>query len=162
MLMSVVFSVFLLTACGEDPQLVQFEKDMEVFCAKLSNLDTQINNIDPTADNATELLLDNLDELDRAFKTLADMDFPEKFDYLESIADESSQFMTTAVENYHLAYGNDSYDEYEANYARANYERANKRVKIILSFLHGETPEDVNYTYATDNAGQNEASKASD
>lgn len=162
MLMSVLFSALFLNACGEDPQLVQFEKDMDVFCSRLSNIDTQINSIDAKSDNATKLLLDNLDELDRAFETLADMDFPEKFDYLETIADESSQFMSTAVENYHLAYNSGSYDEDKAFYAKANYERANKRLKIILSFLHGEKPEDVNYTYTNEEDGQSVTSQTSD
>lgn len=138
------FSVVLLTACGEDPELTQFRKNIEDFCAKLSEIHVAINSIDATKDTAVDELLDNLDELDLLFQAFAKLDFPEEFDNLEPIADESSQYMTTAVENFHLAYSNDSYNEYTAEYAQQNYARAYKRVQIILSFLHGETPEDVN------------------
>lgn len=138
------FSVVLLTACGEDPELTQFRKNIEDFCTKLSEIHVAINSIDATKDTAIDELLDNLDELDLLFQAFAKLDFPEEFDNLEPIADESSQYMTTAVENFHLAYSNDSYNEYTAEYAQQNYARAYKRVQIILSFLHGETPEDVN------------------
>ncbi len=138
------FSVVLLTACGEDPELTQFRKNIEDFCTKLSEIHVAINSIDATKDTAVDELLDNLDELDLLFQAFAKLDFPEEFDNLEPIADESSQYMTTAVENFHLAYSNDSYNEYTAEYAQQNYARAYKRVQIILSFLHGETPEDVN------------------
>ena len=54
--------------------------------------------------------------------------------------------MTTAVKSFHDAYGNGSYNENTAEYAQGNYNRAYKRIQIIISFLHGETPEDVDLT----------------
>ena len=82
LLLTVISCIFLLTACGEDPQLLQFEKDMNVICDKLANIDKQINSIDPKAENSTALLINNLNELNSVLKNMADMDFPEKFDYL--------------------------------------------------------------------------------
>lgn len=143
-LLATFFSVMLLTACGEDPELTKFRKNVDDFCDKLSQIHIAINSIDATKDSAVDELLDNLDELDLVFQAFAKLDFPEEFDNLEPIADESSQYMTTAVENFHLAYSNDSYNEYTAEYAQQNYARAYKRIQIIISFLHGETPDDVN------------------
>lgn len=143
-ILATFFSVILLTACGEDPELTKFKKNVDDFCTKLSDIHTAINSIDATKDNAVDELLGNLDELDLVFQSFAKLDFPEEFDNLEPIADESSQYMTTAVENFHLAYSNDSYNEYTAEYAQKNYERAYKRIQIIIAFLHGETPDDVN------------------
>lgn len=143
-LLATFFSVILLTACGEDPELTKFRKSVDDFCTKLADIHIAINSIDATKDTAVDELLDNLDELDLLFKNFAKLDFPEKFDNLEPIAAESSQYMTTAVENFHLAYSNDSYNEYTAEYAQQNYVRAYKRIQIIISFLHGETPDDVN------------------
>ena len=62
--------------------------------------------------------------------------------------------MTTACQNYHKAYGNYSYNEYVADYAKENYSRAYKRVQIILSFLHGETPDNVDLTMDDENADE--------
>lgn len=143
-LLATFFSVILLTACGEDPELTQFRNNIDAFCTKLSEIHIAINSIDATKDTAVDELLDNLDELDLVFQAFAKLDFPQEFDNLEPIADESSQYMTTAVEYFHLAYSNDSYNEYTAEYAQQNYARACKRIQIIISFLHGETPDDVN------------------
>lgn len=144
MLIAVLFAAALFTACGEDPELAQFRKNVDDFCDKISAIDSGMNNIDAEADGAVSEFLGYLDELDLIFQSFAELDFPEEFDYLEATADEASQYMTTAVESYHEAYSNGSYNEYTAEYAYGNYSRAYKRIQIIISFLHGETPDDVN------------------
>lgn len=145
-LLAAGLSCLLLTACGEDPVMAQFQQDMDAFCTKISEIDTSINSIDAQAQNAPAELLSYLDELDQAFEEFSNLDFPEEFDYLEEIADESSDYMTEAVASYHAAYEGDSYDEYTAAYARQCYSRAYKRVQIIIAFLHGETPDDADLT----------------
>lgn len=136
----------MLTACGEDPVLVQFRKDMDNLCTKISEIDTAINSIDATADNAVSDLLDCLDELNIVFQAFARLDFPEEFDYLESLADESGQFMSEAVKNYHSAYSNGSYNASVAEYAKQYYIKAYKRIQIIITCLHGEVPDDADLT----------------
>ena len=147
-----LLSALLLTGCGEDPALTQFRKSMDDFCTKVSEIDTSINNIDAQSDGAADELLSYLDELDLVFQSFARLDFPEEFDYLENLAQESSQYMTEAVSSYHNAYSNGSYNEYMADYAGENYARAYKRIQIILAFLHGEQPEDEDLTieYSSD------------
>ena len=130
-----------LTACGKDPKLAQFRNSIDEFCTKVSEIDNSINAIDAQSENASSELLSDLDELDLVFQSFAELDFPEKFDYLEELADESSQYMTEAVSSYHDAYADNSYDETTAAYAKENYSRAYKRVQIIITFLHGETPD---------------------
>lgn len=132
-----------LTACGEDPELTQFRNSIESFCTEISQIDTAINSIDASSESAVLELLSCLDDLDEAFQEFAELDFPEEFDYLEEIADQAGDYMSTAVSNYHDAYSDDSYNEYTAAYASENYSRAYKRVQIIITFLHGETPADV-------------------
>lgn len=144
MLIAAFFAAAFLTACGEDSELTQFRKNVDDFCDKISEIDSDMNNIDAEADGAVSEFLGYLDELDLVFQSFAKLDFPEEFDYLEATADEASQYMTTAVESYHEAYSNGSYNEYTAEYAYGNYSRAYKRIQIIISFLHGETPDDVN------------------
>lgn len=141
-----IFTGLLLSACGENTALTQFRKSMDDFCTKISEIDTSINNIDAEADNASEELLAYLDDLDIVFQSFARLDFPEEFDYLENLADESSEYMTEAVKSYHDAFGVNSYNESTAEYARQNYSRAYKRVQIIISFLHGEEPQDPDLT----------------
>lgn len=143
--------MIVLTACGEDPALTQFRKSMDDFCTKISEIDTSINGIDAQSENAKIELLGYLDDLDAAFQTFAGLDFPDEFNYLEDLARESSEYMTEAVKSYHDAYGDDSYDEAIAEYAKQNYSRAYKRVQIIISFLHGEEPTDADLTIEYNN-----------
>ena len=145
-LLAAGLSSILLAGCGEDPAAAQFQQSMDAFCTKISEIDTSINSIDAQSDNAPSELLSYLDQLDAAFQTFGSLDFPEDFNYLEEIADESSAYMTEAVANYHTAYGGGSYDEYTAAYAKQCYSRAYKRVQIIITFLHGETPDDADLT----------------
>ncbi len=150
MFFSTVFFIFALTACGEDPELAQFRKSMDDFCIKISEIDTDINSIDADSDEAVNELLSYLDELDLVFQSFARLNFPEEFDYLEAIADQSSQNMTEAVANYHDAYSNGSYNEYIAENAGIYYSRAYRRVQVIISFLHGEVPDDVDLSIEYD------------
>ena len=143
LLITVILATTMLTACGEDPELARFRKNIDEFCNKIAEIDNDMNSMDAEADNAVTEFLGYLDDLDLVFQSFAKLDFPEEFDYLEATADEASQYMTTAVESYHDAYSNGSYNEYTAAYAYENYSRAYKRIQIIISFLHGETPDDV-------------------
>lgn len=151
MLFTAVLATIMLSACGTDPELAQFHKSIDDFCTKVSEIDTSINSIDPDSDQAVDELLANLDELDIVFQSFAKLDFPEEFDYLEDTAREASEYMTIAVESYHEAYSNHSYNEYTAEYAKGNYSRAYKRIQIIISFLHGETPDDVDLAMEDEN-----------
>lgn len=141
-----LLSAFLLTACTEDSELSAFRTEIDDFCTSISEMDTAINNIDATSEDAVEELLGYLDDLDAEFKDFAALDFPEEFDYLESVADEASEYMSEAAESYRSAYAGDGYSEATADYAKENLSRAYKRVQIIITFLHGEQPEDVQIT----------------
>lgn len=141
-ILAAFLSAAILAGCGEDPVLSQFRQDMDAFCTKISEIDTSINGIDAESEYAISELLGYLDDLDLIFQDFAELDFPEEFDYLENLADESSQYMTEAVQSFHRAYSNGSYNEYTADYAKQNYSRAYKRIQIIISFLHGEEPDD--------------------
>lgn len=146
LLAAALTAALVLAACGEDPAMTQFRNDMDEFCTRISQIDNSINGIDAQSEDAISQLLAYLDDLDLIFRDFAELDFPEEFDYLEELADESSRYMTEAVKNYHEAYSNGSYNEYTAEYARQNYSRAYKRIQIIITFLHGEEPSDADLT----------------
>lgn len=131
-----------LTACGTDPEITQFKREVDTFCASVAELHEAINEIDAQSDDAAALALAYLDQLDRQFQDFAELDFPEEYDYLESLADEAGDYMKEAVSSYHAAYEGAAYNEDTAAYARENSARALKRVQIILSILRGEDPAD--------------------
>lgn len=145
-----VFAFVFLTGCGEDPKLAKFQKDIDSFCSEVAAIDANINAIDAQSETATEQLLGYLDQLDQSFQVLANISVPEEYSYIEELADDASSYMTTAVESYHEAFSNNSYNEYTADYARQNYERAYKRVTIILQLLRGEEITDEDVTFETE------------
>ena len=75
-----LLTALTLTACGKDPALTQFKEEIDSFCTKISDIDTEINNVDATSENATDELLGYLDQLDSAFQDFAALDFPTEFD----------------------------------------------------------------------------------
>lgn len=146
LLTAALITTSMLTACGQDPAITEFKNEIDSFCTTISEIDTSINNIDAESENATSELLRYLDDLDTSFQDFAALDFPEEFDYLESLADESGSYMAEAVKSYHEVYSAESYNESTAKYAKENYSRAYKRIQIIITFLHGEEPQDVDLT----------------
>ena len=137
-----LLTAMALTACGKDPKLTQFKGEIDAFCTEISDIDTAINNVDAESDTATDELLGYLDQLDTSFQNFAELDFPTEFDYLESLADEASAYMTQAVESYHEAYSNGGYNQLTADYAKENYYRCddkpeskNQKGKMTVSEL---------------------------
>ncbi len=130
-----------LTACGEDPELTKFKKELDNFCSQIEEIDAGMNNIDATSETAKEDLLDYLDRADDNFRKLANLSVPEEFAYIEELADKASEDMTQAVTLYHDAFSNNSFNEYTFDYASEYYKRAFKRLTYIITLLHGDVPE---------------------
>lgn len=153
-LLCILFLLPILSGCKKDEELSVFKEQVEDFCDSISNIDTEINAIDPNSDTAIDDLLGYLDELELTFQQFAAISFPEQFSYLQQLAQESSEYMDDAVASYHEAYSNNSYNEYTADYAQEYYSRAYKRIQIIITFLHGEEPDDPDLTieYSSDEA----------
>lgn len=142
LLLSALLLCLLLTGCGENPEISNFIEAIDSFCNEVAAIDAGINQIDAQSELAKDELLTYLDQLDRIFQNFAALPVPADYSYMEELADEASSYMTTAVSAYHEAFGASSYNEYTADYARQNYERAYKRVTVILKLLHGEDISD--------------------
>ncbi len=143
---------FSLTGCGEDQELTKFKKEMDEFCAEVAEIDNGINSINSESETAREDLLQYLDKLDDSFKKLSNFAIPDEFSYIEDLADDASEYMSEAVSLYHDAFGEHSFNEYTAEYAKEYYERAYVRLTYIITFLHGETPDDEKVTILESNS----------
>ncbi len=143
-----LLTIFMI-GCGADPEKSKFEKDVADFYEEIKEIDIEINNIDATNEDAPALLLGYLDRLEQSFIVFAQIDAPSDYDYIESLADEAAEYMGIAVSSYHEAFSNDSYDASTADYAHQNYERACKRINIILQLLQGKEITDSDVTIET-------------
>ena len=133
------------TGCVRNTEeIVVFQNKLNTVVLKMENLDNELNAIDPTASDAVENALDTLAELNTAFKELADIQVTdEKHLYITDLADEGADYMAHAYELFKKAYTQDSFDEDNAALAYQYLERATKRVRVIVTMLHGKIPEGV-------------------
>lgn len=124
----------------------RFHQEINDFCDQIKEIDQSINSIsnitmdESGLNTATETLMQNLDILKDEFIKFSNLDFPEEYDYLEQIADESADYMNEAVKAYHKAY-EEKYTSSMEEYAQENYKRAYKRLQIIIDILNGKEPD---------------------
>lgn len=142
-------AVLCLSGCSEtntEKELADFSSSISAFTTVIKNVNEQINEIDTSSEDASEQLLEILDELDTEFQELAELAVPEQYKSIESLADEASTNMTNAVSYYHTAYEAENFSEQDAEIAYEYYTRAMTRVQYIGYILVGEIPEGENIT----------------
>lgn len=145
-----LFLIFLLTACGEDEKLAAYQEDMNTFFERAAQYNENMNAIDRNSDTAIIELLGYLDALAEDIEWMAELEVPEQFSAVESLADEADENMKEAMTLFHAAYDGD-YDEASAQAALEYYDRVNIRIQYIIVILHGEIPEGEGVTYTEEN-----------
>ena len=145
-----------LTGCGEDEKLTAYQEDMNTFFEHIAEIDDGMNAIaiDASADDVTkrDRLLSYLDQLQAEITWMAELETPDQFSAVDSLADEADDNMKQAVALYHNAYEAEVFDEATAQAAREYYDRANLRIQYIIMILHGEIPEGEGITYMEENS----------
>lgn len=144
LLLSILITL-TLSACSQNTtQIVAFQNELYSTVTKIETLHKELNNLDVTESNAASNALNQLSKLNDAFKDLAEIDIAdEEFAYLADLAEEGSEYMSQAYKLFHEAYGNDNFDEENADLAYKYLERATTRIRVIVSMLHGEVPDGV-------------------
>lgn len=139
-----ILITFLLTACGKksDDALETYCSQMTAFYDRVAEIDEGINAIDPDRNTAADDLLKELDELNDLFSEMAEYEVPEEFSAMGDLPQEAAEYMDKAVTSYHNAYDGE-YDEAAEYLAGEYYERANIRIRYMLSILHGENEAEI-------------------
>lgn len=131
----------LLAACGKDKELEKYSAEVEQFNDRVSTIVASMNEIDTSSETAQEDLLSCLDSMEQEFKHFAELEVPDKFQNVESLADEATSYMTEAVRLYHEVFEAEGVLEEKADAANENYNRAMKRISYISTLLMGDVPE---------------------
>ncbi len=129
-----------LVACSSSNDLSAYEDSMSSYASQIQLIHTNIESLDVNSDGATDLALSYLDELNQVFLDMADLEVPEEFISIESLADEAASCMTESVNAYHTLFTTTPYDEYSALLAEENYNRAMTRQYYIGEILQGKVP----------------------
>ncbi len=134
-----------LTACGKDTeQILVFQNELNTVVLKIEALDDELNAIDAMSPDAAKTALESLSHLKDAFDELAEVKVTdEEHAYITDLAVEGAEYMAQAYELYEKAYGQEAFDEGNADLAYQYLERATKRIRVIVTMLHGEIPEGV-------------------
>lgn len=138
--------ILTLTGCNskDSENILSFQNELNSVLAEIEYIHVKINSIDTTSADASDDALDYLSELNDAFADLAKINVTDDDHlYIKDLASEGADYMSQAYELYQKAYGNDTFDENNADLAYKYLERATKRVRVIISMLHGEVPDDV-------------------
>ncbi len=124
---------------------------MNTFFERAGEYNDKMNAIDPESDTAVIELLGYLDAFAEDIQWMAELEVPEQFSAVESLADEADENMKEAVALFHAAYDGESYDEGSEQAALEYYDRTNIRIQYIITILHGEIPEGEGVTYTEEN-----------
>lgn len=146
LVLSLLCALFM-TGCGEDEALDAYQADMETFFAHVAEFDENMNAIDVSQEDYVAQLLEYLDALDAEVAWMAEIEVPEQFSVVDSLADEASENMRQAVSYFHMAYEGEEFSPNYEEAAREYYKRANIRIQYIIMLLHGEIPEGEGITY---------------
>ena len=152
MILTTLLFAFLLTACGENEELTAYQEDMNTFFERASEYNDKMNAIDRESDTAVIELLGYLDAFAEDIQWMAELEVPEQFSAVESLADEADENMKEAVALFHTAYDGETYDEGSEQAALEYYNRTNIRIQYIITILHGEIPEGEGVTYTEENS----------
>ena len=147
MILVTLLFAFLLTACGENEELTAYQEDMNTFFERAAEYNDKMNAIDRESDTAVIELLGYLDAFAEVIQWMAELEVPEQFSAVESLADEADENMKEAVALFHTAYDGEAYDEGSEQAALEYYSRTNIRIQYIITILHGEIPEGEGVTY---------------
>lgn len=138
----VITTILSLTGCGKvsdaERDLANFSTSMSEFSAKMKTSNEKINSLDSSNPESVKELLNILDDMDTDFRNIADIDAPYQYDGIEQLASEASTYMSQAVENYHIAYESEEFDDYAASEAFQYYKWAMTRVEYIGYIISGD------------------------
>jgi len=133
--------VMILTACGNS-SLTTFQYNMNEFLKDITKVDNQMNKIDPDSEDAVSEMLECMNAMNKTFEELANIKVPTEFLSIETLADEASEYMDMALDNYSEAFSNPaSYDASKGKLASEYLKRALKRKEYIAIILQGDVPE---------------------
>lgn len=144
-LLTVTLLSFCLTGCGSK-ELDTYKEDVTTFIDNVTVLNDNINSIDVTSETRVTDFLSYMDELSAEFTRFAELEVPEQFASIETLADDAGTYMSEAVALYHQAFEAEVLDTTILDIASQNYQRANKRIDYIATILQGELPDDESVT----------------
>lgn len=138
---SMILSMLFFTGCGEREELTVFQEEINSFYEEVSVIESNMQNIDESSEDAVSTLLVYLEQMAVQFQQLSELQIPAEFISIEDLADDAFEYMSEAVRLYGEAYEEDYVSDPLIQAASENYASAMKRINYIALLLQGEIPE---------------------
>lgn len=122
----------------EEIKLADFSASMSKFSDYINSADEKLNNLDSSSPESVTQMLEILDDMNAEFEKFANIEVPDQYEGIESLADEASQHMNDAVNAFHSVYEAEEFNEYEAAVALQRYTWAMTRIEYIGYILSGD------------------------
>ncbi|MCD8380659.1 MAG: hypothetical protein LUC95_10175 [Lachnospiraceae bacterium] len=136
-------------ATADTVKIASFEAQISTIIDSIEEINDDMNAVDTDSGSADVKMLAYMKDLSAAIDKLAALEVPSSdYQYVNDLALEAQEYMSEALTLYSqiLSTGAE-YDPDVAETAFAYYEKACRRVSVIVSLLHGNTPSDVEITY---------------
>ncbi len=138
LMLCLIFLASLTAGCGKkDEALETFQSDIADFTSAIRELDTDINSINPSSDDAVSELLSYYDSMSEEFAKLASIEVPEDYSTIARLSEKANEYMTKAVSYYHAAFGNEPLDQDILNTASTYYAKSFEFIGYIGQVLMG-------------------------
>ncbi len=124
--------VFSLCACKHAKiTKEEYAAKADEFYAKIVEIGTEIDTINPTDVGSSEHLLSALDKLNAEVKTFSELNPPSELKDAKERAESASKLMNEAVTDFHTALGGETVDQNALDTARFNYGNAIIEIKNV-------------------------------
>ncbi|MCD7752111.1 MAG: hypothetical protein LUI10_10305 [Lachnospiraceae bacterium] len=136
-------------ATADSVKVASFEAQISTIVDSIEEINDNMNAVDTESSSADKEILAYMKDLSAAIDKLAAVEVPSNdYQYVNDLALEAQEYMAEALTLYTQIFSTGAeYDPDVAETAFAYYEKACRRVSVIVSLLHGNTPSDVEITY---------------
>ncbi|MCD8067815.1 MAG: hypothetical protein LUE87_02765 [Lachnospiraceae bacterium] len=146
-----ILCVFVLSGCAtsNSVKIASFEAQISTIIDSIEEINENMNAIDPDSDSAGTQMLKYMKELSSAIDNLAAIEVPSgEYQYVNDLAVEAQEYISEAITLYsQILSSGAEYAPDIADEAWQYYQKACRRISVIVSLLHGNTPSDVEISY---------------
>ncbi|MCD8130196.1 MAG: hypothetical protein LUE16_02780 [Lachnospiraceae bacterium] len=146
-----ILCVFVFSGCATSSsvKIASFEAQIGTIIDSIEEINENMNAIDADSDSAGTQMLKYMKELSTAIDNLAAIEVPSgEYQYVNDLAVEAQEYIGEAITLYsQILSSGAEYDPDIADEAYQYYQKACRRISVIVSLLHGNTPSDVEISY---------------
>lgn len=141
---ALILAGMVLGGCGSTQSvdaLSAYRTEMDGVFSDLENVQNTINEIDASAENADELLLQAMDEMSAACSKAAAAEAPSGYESIQETAEHAAMMMGQASSGFREAFEGTDFNQSAYDAAMEYYKSANTDVQSMITGLQNSFSE---------------------